>query len=346
VACGLWTVDCGPCDSRPRTQDSRLKTCLRQRQAPASIMGRFGATRAYERRLRLRWSLVQSAFPRGGGAGLANPRQTPYSRLNETTAGSPAVTLAAAARETLARCLLAIDGVRRVHVVYRGVCHQLSRCAVLGPGSKGLKRQLHLFLPVTHGKGMTTKRSRIMERAQLSLREGRLEGIIDAPKSGRWGRWVYYLRRNKQCRRRYVRPRDPRTSAQLRCRAALSAASKAWSDSRKLTEGQRRACRQAGARVKTRGRLGQRGTLTGQLYFVARECGGRKKAECRMETDRLEAAESRLPMAEARSSEADIAQVAERLGCGRGWRSTWDEYRIATVGIRSHYRRRAHESTT
>jgi hypothetical protein len=41
-----------------------------------------------------------------------------------------------------------------------------------------LKGQLHLFLPVSHGKGMTIKRSRIMERTELSLRKGRLIGLI------------------------------------------------------------------------------------------------------------------------------------------------------------------------
>jgi hypothetical protein len=75
---------------------------------------------------------------------------------------------------------------------------------------------------MSNGSLMTSKRSRIMERAERSLREG-LEGIIDGPKSGRWGQWVYYLRSKKQCRRRYVRPHDPPTPGQLRRGAALGA---------------------------------------------------------------------------------------------------------------------------
>ena len=62
--------------------------------------------------------------------------------------------------------------------------------------------------------------TKIRELAEQSLREGRLEGIIDAPNSGRWGDWVYYVRGGEQCCRRYLMPRDPRTPAQLRSRAA------------------------------------------------------------------------------------------------------------------------------
>jgi hypothetical protein len=94
----------------------------------------------------------------------------------------------------------------------------------------------------------------------------------DVPTSGRDGLWVYYMRGGKQCRRRYVVPRDPRTPAQLRQRAALSAASKAWSQSERLTQEQRREWRAAGAKVQSRPRLGQSGPLTGQLHFVGRNC--------------------------------------------------------------------------
>lgn len=55
------------------------------------------------------------------------------------------------------------------------------------------------------------------------------------PKSGRDGEWVYYLRGRTPCRRRYVVPRDPRTSKQLQVRAKLGAASKEWSYSQALT---------------------------------------------------------------------------------------------------------------
>ena len=57
--------------------------------------------------------------------------------------------------------------------------------------------------------------------------------------SGRSGEWVYYVRGNKQCRRRYVVPKDPRTPAQMRVRAAFGAASRYWSHTLELTEAQR-----------------------------------------------------------------------------------------------------------
>ncbi len=61
----------------------------------------------------------------------------------------------------------------------------------------------------------------------------------DVVKSGGCGKWAYYVRGNKQCRRLYVVPNDPGTAKQLRARAAFSAASKAWSQSREMTEEQR-----------------------------------------------------------------------------------------------------------
>jgi hypothetical protein len=97
-------------------------------------------------------------------------------------------------------------------------------------------------------------------------------GPVDVLRSGRWGDWVYYLRGNKQCRRRYVVPHDPRTPKQLRCRAALTAASKAWSQNPQLTPEDRRAWIESGAKAKSRVRLGQSGPLTGQTHFVGRNC--------------------------------------------------------------------------
>jgi hypothetical protein len=96
--------------------------------------------------------------------------------------------------------------------------------------------------------------------------------LPDVPRSDRWGQWVYYPRGNKQCRRRYVVPRDPRTPGQLRSRAALGAASKAWTESSRLTPADRQAWIAAGAKVQSRVRLGQSGPLTGQQHFVGRNC--------------------------------------------------------------------------
>ena len=91
-----------------------------------------------------------------------------------------------------------------------------------------------------------------------------------AIKSGRCGEWVWYMRGKKQCRRRYARPRDPQTLAQLRSRGRLSAASSKFSEF--LTDQQQDACAAAGAKLRSRRRLGQSGTLTGQRSLVRKEC--------------------------------------------------------------------------
>lgn len=88
-------------------------------------------------------------------------------------------------------------------------------------------------------------------------------------KSGRCGDWIWFVRHGKQIRRRYVRPHDPRTSGQLCSRARLSAASREYSCS--LTEKQRDACITAGAKRRSRPRLGQSGPLTGQQYSIRRQ---------------------------------------------------------------------------
>ncbi len=91
-------------------------------------------------------------------------------------------------------------------------------------------------------------------------------------KSGREGDWVYYVRGTKQFRRRYVRPVDRRSPAQLRVRAALGAASKFWSHNLEITEAQRDAWEAAANKRQSRVRLGQSGPLTGQQHFVGRAC--------------------------------------------------------------------------
>lgn len=96
-----------------------------------------------------------------------------------------------------------------------------------------------------------------------------------ALKSGRFGNWVYYVRNGKQCRRRYVKPIDPRTPKQLKVRAALAAASKTYSW--ELTEKQREECRAAGAKIQSRPRLYQSGPLTGQLYHIGRTTAQKQK---------------------------------------------------------------------
>ncbi len=89
-------------------------------------------------------------------------------------------------------------------------------------------------------------------------------------RSGRCGDWVYYLLPgNNQCRRRWVRPKDPRTPAQRQSRARLSAASRKYSAG--LTDQERVACIAAAAKQQSRPRLGQSGPLTGQQHSVRRE---------------------------------------------------------------------------
>ena len=88
------------------------------------------------------------------------------------------------------------------------------------------------------------------------------------PVSGRAGRYVYYWAYGRLCWRVYVVPKDPRTAVQQRSRAALGAASKAWSESWLLTQERRHAWRAAAAKTKSAPRLGQSGRLTAQQTYV------------------------------------------------------------------------------
>lgn len=97
-------------------------------------------------------------------------------------------------------------------------------------------------------------------------------------KSGRRGDYVWFMRGSKQCRRVYVIPKDPRKPAQVYWRALLGAASTRYSHS--LSEVEINSCIAAGAKLRSRPRLGQWGWLTGQQYWARRECRG--KAEARM----------------------------------------------------------------
>jgi hypothetical protein len=88
-------------------------------------------------------------------------------------------------------------------------------------------------------------------------------------RSGWCGDWIWYMRYGKPCRRRYASPKDPRTAAQLLSRARFTRASRRYS--RFLTEEQRAACIAAGAKVWSRPRLGQSGSLTGQQYWMHKD---------------------------------------------------------------------------
>ena len=67
----------------------------------------------------------------------------------------------------------------------------------------------------------------------------------------------------------YLRPRDPRTAAQVRSRTRLVATSKRYSYA--LTEKQHNVCIAAGAKLRSRPRLNQSGPLTGQQYSIQRQ---------------------------------------------------------------------------
>ena len=86
--------------------------------------------------------------------------------------------------------------------------------------------------------------------------------------SGRRGGYVYSWHHGQLHWRRYVVPKDPHTLAQRRSRAAFGAASKAWSENNTLTQQQRDAWHAAAAKIKSRPRLGQSGTLTAQNHIV------------------------------------------------------------------------------
>jgi len=98
-------------------------------------------------------------------------------------------------------------------------------------------------------------------------------------KSGRCGDWVFQVVRGKQQRHLFKKPQDPRTPSQLRCRGRLTAASRKYSH--ELTEEQLDACIAAGAKRRSRPRLGQSGPLTGQQWWVRSQCA--EKSEGRMQ---------------------------------------------------------------
>jgi hypothetical protein len=86
--------------------------------------------------------------------------------------------------------------------------------------------------------------------------------------SGRCGDYVRYVRRDKQRRRLYVKPTNPRTPTQQSWRDRFGTASKQFNHS--LTYEQQDACISEGAKLRNRPRLGQSGPLTGQQYSIRR----------------------------------------------------------------------------
>ena len=134
-------------------------------------------------------------------------------------------------------------------------------------------------------------------------------------RSGRCGDWVYYvLPHNKQWRRLWVKPRDLRTSNQLHWRARLGAASRKYNAS--LTDEQQNACLAAGAKRRSRPRLGQWGWLTGQQFWVSQECATKADAG-------------------AQNAERPT-KALQTQGISR---PTWDTHRRMSVVAPRHHRR-------
>ena len=89
--------------------------------------------------------------------------------------------------------------------------------------------------------------------------------IIDIPQSGKLGTFITFRTRYGQVRRPYVIPKNPRTARQVGVRSRFGRVSALW---RTLTEEQRTAWKAAGAQVRSRGRGGSSGPLSGFHFFV------------------------------------------------------------------------------
>jgi hypothetical protein len=92
---------------------------------------------------------------------------------------------------------------------------------------------------------------------------------LDVPQSGKVGATVNLVSRYGQIQRQYVKPRDPKTPAQMRIRSNLARVSSRW---RALTEEQRSAWTAGGRDVKTQRRLGRSTFLTGCQFFIKINC--------------------------------------------------------------------------
>ncbi len=119
-------------------------------------------------------------------------------------------------------------------------------------------------------------------------------------KSGRCGDWIWCVRDGKQYRRPYAKPQDPRTGKQRYWRRRLSAASKQYSSL--LTEQEVAACIAAGAKRRSRLRLNQSGRLTGQQYWIHKECGQKVKVLQPQRLTRKSTSQAQQPQRVTRST--------------------------------------------
>jgi hypothetical protein len=132
-------------------------------------------------------------------------------------------------------------------------CSLTGFCAIVGQWAGG-------FVVNTRG-GLRVSADRPGDHAILTNNMK----ILDIPQSGRQGTFVSVRTRYGQVRRRYAVPRDPHSPAQVRIRSAFGRVVARW---RALKEEQRAAWKLATENVYSRTRLGQRGLLSGYLFFI------------------------------------------------------------------------------
>ena len=92
---------------------------------------------------------------------------------------------------------------------------------------------------------------------------------LDVPQSGKVGTTVNVATRYGQVQRQYVKPRDPKTGAQMSIRSNLARVSARW---RVLTEEQRGAWTLAAQEAHSRPRLGKSARLSGCQFFIKINC--------------------------------------------------------------------------
>jgi hypothetical protein len=92
---------------------------------------------------------------------------------------------------------------------------------------------------------------------------------LNVPQSGKVGTTVNVTTRYGQVQRQYVKPKDPKTPAQMSIRSNLARVSARW---RVLTEEQRAAWALDAQDVHSRPRLGKSARLTGCQLFIKINC--------------------------------------------------------------------------
>jgi hypothetical protein len=112
------------------------------------------------------------------------------------------------------------------------------------------------------------RRAQGRRRRGLSLRAF-MGKKLDVPQSGKVGVTVNVATRFGQVQRQYVKPKDPKTPAQMVIRSNLARVSARW---RTLTEEQRVAWTAGGRDTDTRLRLGRSTFLTGCQFFNKINC--------------------------------------------------------------------------